>query len=103
MTITRKSEWLETKFELFIKKPCLGNNICENKYDWSQHNSHVRGHFKKYVKRYDMGHASHVSYHKVASVVPGVRYWKLAVRLRGTSVANVCLLVIGCTLKVSPI
>ena len=38
MQITRKSEWSETKFELFIKTPCLNNNICENKYDWSQHN-----------------------------------------------------------------
>ena len=27
MQITRKSEWSETKFELFIKTPCLNNNI----------------------------------------------------------------------------
>ena len=58
---------------------------------------------KNYVKRYDMGHACLVSYHQVASVVPVVRYWKLAVRIRGTIVAHVCFAVIWRTLKVSPI
>ena len=41
MQIKRKSEWPERKFELFIKTPCLNNNICENKYDWSQRNMFV--------------------------------------------------------------
>ena len=50
-----------------------------------------------------MGHACQVSYHQVASVVPGVRYWKLAVRIRGTIVPHVCFAIIGRTLKVSPI